>query len=68
MVQNSSDTKGDRMDKKAKKRIEVLRKKIANSQKLMTCLKEQNDDPNEVIDLAATIQGYRDEIEKLKAS
>lgn len=56
------------MDKKAKKRIEVLRKKIAQQQILLAAAKEQPDDPEEPARLQADIAKAEQEIEKLKNS
>ena len=56
------------MDKKAKKRIEVLRKKIAGLQLRLSGAKEQNDEPGEVEELENQIAAAKAEIEKLKAS
>ncbi|MEM8865308.1 MAG: hypothetical protein AAGF31_07130 [Planctomycetota bacterium] len=54
------------MDKKAKKRIEVLRKKIASTQQLLSFAKQQMDDPDEVKQYEKTIADAQAEIEKLK--
>lgn len=56
------------MDKKAKKRIEVLRKKIEKSQTLLNAAKEQMDDPDEVVQLETQIAEAKAEISKLKES
>lgn len=56
------------MDKKAKKRIEVLRKKIATTQQLLNFAKQQMDDPDEVDQYEQTIAEAKEEIEKLKSS
>lgn len=56
------------MDKKAKKRIEVLRKKIAQMQTLLAAAKEQPDDPDEPARLQADIDAAHEEMTKLKAS
>ncbi len=56
------------MDKKAKKRVEVLRKKIESLQQRLNGAKQQMDDPAEVDQLEAAITDTKDEITKLKAS
>lgn len=56
------------MDKKAKKRIEVLRKKITQWQQQLAGAKEQMDDPSEVEMYEKQIAEAQEEIAKLKAS
>ncbi len=56
------------MDKKAKKRIEVLRKKITQLQQQLAGAKQQMDDPEEVRQYEVQIAAALEEIEKLKAS
>lgn len=56
------------MDKKAKKRVEVIRKKITQLQVLLTAAKEQPDDPEEPTRLQAEIEGLQAEAKKLKES
>ena len=56
------------MDKKAKKRIDVLRKKISQLQRQLAGATQQMDDPDEVERLKAEIAAAQAEIEKLKAS
>ena len=56
------------MDKKAKKRAEVLRKKITQLQQLLAAAKEQPDDPEEPARLQAEIDGLQAEMHQLKAS
>ncbi len=56
------------MDKKAKKRVEVLRKKIASTQLRLNGAKKQMDDPDEVRQYEADIAAAKEEITKLKAS
>lgn len=56
------------MDKKAKKRIEVLRKKIADLQPRLAGARKQNDDPDELRKLEADMAAAQAELEKLKAS
>ena len=54
------------MDKKAKKRIEVLRKRIDKLQLLLKGAKEQMDDPNEVVKLEADLAEAKAEMARLK--
>ncbi len=56
------------MDKKAKKRIEVLRKKIGQLQILLAAAKQQPDDPDEPARIEADIARAEAEIGKLKES
>jgi peptidoglycan hydrolase CwlO-like protein len=56
------------MDKKAKKRIDLLRKKIGDLQQRLAGAKKQMDDPGEVSQLEAEIAAAQQEIEKLKDS
>jgi hypothetical protein len=54
------------MDKKAKKRIELLRKKVSELQPRLAGAKKQMDDPEEVRKLEAELAAAQAEIEKLK--
>jgi len=56
------------MDKKAKKRIEILRKKVRDLQPRLAGAKQQMDDPQEVEQFAQQIAAAQQEIAKLKAS
>ncbi|MBX3425053.1 MAG: hypothetical protein KF688_05180 [Pirellulales bacterium] len=56
------------MDKKAKKRIEVLRKKLASLQQQLAGAKQQPDDPGEPARLQKEIDALHAEMESLKAS
>jgi predicted nucleic acid-binding Zn-ribbon protein len=56
------------MDKKAKKRIEVLRKKISDLQPRIAGAKKQNDDPEELRQWEADLAAAQAELEKLKDS
>ena len=56
------------MDKKAKKRIELLRKKIGELQPRLAGAKKQLDDPEEVRKLESELAAAQAEIEKLKQS
>lgn len=55
------------MDKKTKKKIEVLRQKQDKTQKLLNDAKAQTDDPAEVESLQQRIDAIKTEIETLKA-
>jgi len=54
------------MDKKAKKRLEVLRQKLEKTQKLITAARLQPDEPQELADLQHQLQTIQDEIEQLR--
>jgi predicted nucleic acid-binding Zn-ribbon protein len=56
------------MDKKAIKRIDLLRKKISDLQPRLAGAKKQMDDPEEVRKLEAEVAAAQAEIEKLKHS
>jgi peptidoglycan hydrolase CwlO-like protein len=56
------------MDKKAQKRIELLRKKINEIHPRLAGAKKQMDDPDEVHKLEAELAAAKEEIEKLKRS
>ncbi len=56
------------MDKKAKKRVEVLRKKKADLEQRLAGAKQQMDDPSEVRDYEQQIAAVNDEMAKLKES
>jgi predicted nucleic acid-binding Zn-ribbon protein len=56
------------MDKKAKKRIDLLRKKIGDLEQRLAGAKKQLDDPDEVRQLESQISAARQEIDKLQAS
>ena len=56
------------MDKKAKKRVEVLRKKISQLQQQLVGAKQQPDDPEEPARIQAEIDKAKEEMQKLKAS
>ena len=56
------------MDKKAKKRIDLLRKKITELQPRLAGAKKQMDDPEEVRKLEAELAAAQAEVEKLKQS
>ncbi|MEX0867801.1 MAG: hypothetical protein WD030_10615 [Pirellulales bacterium] len=56
------------MDKKAKKRLEVVRKKIQTVQQQLAGAKQQMDDPDDVTRLERELAELHAEMEKLKAS
>ena len=56
------------MDKKAKKRVEVLRKKIEKLNLQLAGAKQQEDEPGEVAALEAEIAKFKQEMTQLKAS
>ena len=56
------------MDKKAKKRLQVLRQKLEKSEKLLAAARQQTDEPGEVEAIEQQILVYKAEIEKLKNS
>ncbi|MDB2686715.1 hypothetical protein N9Y42_05845 [Mariniblastus sp.] len=54
------------MDKKAKKRLEVLRQKLQKTEKLLAAAKQQTDEPDEVENIERQIAEIKAEIEKIK--
>ncbi|MEM9656996.1 MAG: hypothetical protein AAF961_01425 [Planctomycetota bacterium] len=56
------------MDKKAKKRVEVIRKKLTSLQQLLAGAKEQPDDPEEPTRIQAEIDKLHEEMTRLKSS
>jgi predicted nucleic acid-binding Zn-ribbon protein len=56
------------MDKKAKKRIDLLNKKMADIQQRLAGARKQMDDPTEVRQLEADLAAAKAEVERLKAS
>ena len=56
------------MDKKAKKKIEVLRQKIQKTRQQLSGARQQDDEPGEVQRLEQEIADYESQIEKLKQS
>ena len=55
------------MDKRAKKRIEVLRTRIANLQQQLAGARKQMDDADEVKNLEKQLAAAEAELAKLKA-
>ena len=54
------------MDKKNKKRLEVLRQKIDKTQKLIVAAKAQPDEPGELRDLEQELSRYQAEVAEIK--
>lgn len=54
------------MDKKAKKRVEVLRKKLSSLQQQLAGAKQQPDDPDEPARIQKEIDAAHAEMEQLK--
>jgi hypothetical protein len=54
------------MDKKTKKRIEVLQQKVAKLQQLLAAAKKQPDDPAEIPRLELELTAAREELSALK--
>ena len=55
------------MDKKAKKRLEVLRKKLTKYQAILAAAKQQTDEPDEIENAQKEIEAIKAEIEKIKS-
>ena len=56
------------MDKKAKKRIQVLNQRVQKLRLQITGAKEQPDDPNVLVQLEQELEKTQAEIKKLKES
>ncbi len=56
------------VDRKAKKRVEVIRKKVAQFQQQLAGAKQQPDDPEEPARIQAQIDAAHAEMKKLKES
>jgi peptidoglycan hydrolase CwlO-like protein len=56
------------MDKKVKKRIDLLQKKVNELQPRLAGARKQMDDPGEVAQLERELAAAQQEIEKLKSS
>ena len=56
------------MDKKAKKRLDVINQKVAKLRQQLSGARQQNDEPGEVERLEAEIKALQEESAKLKAS
>jgi len=55
------------MDKKSKKRLEILRQKLDKSRKLLVDARKQPDEPQEIENLEKLIESIGDEIAKIKS-
>lgn len=56
------------MDKKAKKRVEVLRKKIQKMKQQLAGARQQDDEPGEIERLEKEMATAQTEIDNLKAT
>ena len=56
------------MDKKAKKRVEVLRQRTQKLNQQLAGARQQEDEPGEVDRIEQEIASVKEEIERLKAS
>ena len=56
------------MDKKAKKRIEVLRQKLTKLQQQLAGAKQQPDDPQDIVRVQKEIAAVESELSKLRDS
>ena len=54
------------MDKKTKKRLEVLRKRLDKTRTILAAAKQQTDEPDEVEKIEAQISELQNEIAELK--
>lgn len=54
------------MDKKTKKRLEILRQKQEKQQKLLKDAKAQTDDPGEVVKIESELDAIKAEIAELR--
>ncbi len=54
------------MDKKTKKRLEILRQKLEKTQKLLVAAKQQTDEPDEIRNIERQIEELKSEIDELK--
>ena len=54
------------LDKKQKKRLEVLRKRVQTLQQRIVLTREQEDEPGEVAALEKQLEDTKAEIEELK--
>ena len=63
---SSTSTISNTMDKKTKKRLEVLRQKVEKNQKLLAHAKQQTDEPDEIVNIEKQIAALKAEIAELK--
>jgi hypothetical protein len=54
------------MDKKSKKRLEILRAKLEKAWKVLAAAKQQTDEPDEVEKIEKQIADFKAEIDTLK--
>ena len=54
------------MDKKTKKRLEILHQKVEKSQKILAAAKQQTDEPDEIEKIEKQIEEFKSEIAELK--
>ncbi len=54
------------MDKKAKKRVEVLKQRLQKLRQQLAGARQQNDDPSELAQLVQEVASTEAEIERLK--
>ena len=55
------------MDKKAKKRLEVLRQKIEKTEKLLAAARQQPDEPGEAEAIEKQLEALKAEVKEIKA-
>jgi hypothetical protein len=56
----------DSMDKKTKKRLEILRQKLGKTQQLLVAAKLQTDEPDEIEEIEKQMADLKSEIAELK--
>ena len=54
------------MDKKTKKRLEILRSKVEKYQKVLAAARKQTDEPDEIEKIEQQIAAFKSEIAELK--
>jgi hypothetical protein len=54
------------MDKKAKKRLEILRQKQEKGRKVLAAAKQQTDEPDEVKKIEDQLAQFQSEIDEIK--
>ena len=65
-LRHESYTGTSPMDKKTKKRLEVLRKRLDKTRTILAAAKQQTDEPDEVEKIEAQISELQNEIAELK--
>ncbi|MAT13833.1 MAG: hypothetical protein CMJ46_01020 [Planctomyces sp.] len=58
----------DKLNKKQKKHIDVIRTKIKKAEQLLAMAKKQPDDPAEIPRLQKEIEGYKKQIDDIQSS